>query len=458
MRRSITGPLILLLIGCLFLWHNLRPEVPLFDMLAQYWPFLLILWGVMRLVEVLLSRSQWRGGFSGGEIVLIIFICIFGFGAWQAHQFGIHFNGRGLDIFGDSFDYPIQASASATQMKRVVFDNPRGNIHITGGDGDQVTVTGHKSIRAYKRAEADRTNQATPVEIIPQGDRIVIRTNQDRAPDNQRVSDDLDVTIPRDMSVEAHGNLGDDEVTDVRGDVDLASNHGDLRLARLGGGAKLSMGHSDLINITDVKGKIDLDGRGSDLTIENVAGIVTVNGSYSGTLEFKNLAQPLDFEGARGTELHVAAIPGTLHLDLSALNGTNITGPVRFVARSRDIHLDQFTQSVQLETDRGDIELHPVKTPLSTIEATTKSGAIELSLPPGASFQLQGTVDHGEAANEYGAPLSQDNNGRRATIHGSVGNGPTITLLSNRGNITVQKEGVNPEEVGKSLKDSEVKM
>jgi hypothetical protein len=41
-RRSLTGPLILLIIGGFFLWRNLHPEAPVFDIVAQYWPFLLI--------------------------------------------------------------------------------------------------------------------------------------------------------------------------------------------------------------------------------------------------------------------------------------------------------------------------------------------------------------------------------------------------------------------------------
>jgi Putative adhesin len=458
MRRSITGPLILLLVGGLFLWRNFHPEVPVFDLLSQYWPFLLILWGLLRLAETLFSRGQWRSGFSGGEIVLIVFICFIGVSTWQAREFGIHFDGRGLDIFGDSFDYPIDAKASAAGMTRVVFENPRGSIRVTGGDVAEVTVTGHKSIRAYKRADADHANDNTPLEILPQGDHLVVRTNQDRAPGNQRITDDLEVTVPRSMAIESHNNVGDDEVSDVKGDVDLASNHGDLRLARIGGNARLSIGHSDVVNLTDVAGKVDLEGHGSDLTMENVAGQVTVNGSYSGAIEFKNLAKPLDFEGVRGTELHVAAIPGTVHLDLSSLTASNVTGPLRFVARSRDIHIEQFTQSIQVETDRGDIELHPGKTPLSPIEATTKNGAINLSIPEGATFQLEGTVERGEAANEYGPPLHQENSGRRATIHGGVGDGPTITLLSDHGRIVVEKEGAGAEQAGKSLKDSEVKM
>ncbi len=459
MRRSITGPLILLLIGGLFLWRNFHPQVPVFDLLSQYWPFLLILWGVLRLGEAFLTRGQWRGGFSGGEIVLIIFICIIGASMWQARSFGIHFDARGLDIFGDSFDYPISATAPGAGMTRIVFENPRGNIRVTGGDGTDVTVSGHKSIRAYQRADADRTNQNTPVEIIPQGDRLLIRTNQDRSPDNQRITDDLEVQVPRNVSVEAHGNVGDGEVSDLEGGVDIQSNRGDLRLARIGGNARLSIGRSDIINIVDIKGKVDLDGRGSDLSLENISGHATVNGSYSGSLDFKNLSQPLDFEGVRGTELHVAAIPGSLHLDLSTFTGNNVTGPLRFVARSRDIRLEQFTQSVNVETDRGDIELRPGKVPLSAIEATTKNGAIELAIPNNAQFQLQGTVERGEAANDYGGGLQQDNSGHRATIHGSVGNGPSINLLSSRGHIVVERAGGSAEETtGKSLKDGEVKM
>ena len=58
MRRSIAGPLIMLLIGGLFLWRNFHPEVPVFDLLAQYWPFLLIGWGLLPLAEVLVFDRQ----------------------------------------------------------------------------------------------------------------------------------------------------------------------------------------------------------------------------------------------------------------------------------------------------------------------------------------------------------------------------------------------------------------
>ena len=73
MRRSFSGPLLLLGIGAFFLWRNLHPEAPVFDLLAQYWPFVLIAWGLLRLVEGLIwYREGVRGSFSGGEIMLAI--------------------------------------------------------------------------------------------------------------------------------------------------------------------------------------------------------------------------------------------------------------------------------------------------------------------------------------------------------------------------------------------------
>src|SRR5438105_1110179 len=98
MRRSITGPLLLLLIGSVFLWTNLHPEAPIFDLLARYWPLLLIGWGLLRLLEALIWRRDGvRYGFAGGEIVLIVLICIACSGIRQAHEHGIRSTPRGLD-------------------------------------------------------------------------------------------------------------------------------------------------------------------------------------------------------------------------------------------------------------------------------------------------------------------------------------------------------------------------
>src|SRR5258708_28599907 len=122
MRRSFTGPTLLLLVGTLFLWHNLHPEAQVFDLVARFWPFVLIGWGLIRLVEVSIWRREGvRSGFSGGEVVLIIMICLAGSGIWAAHEHGPVFVGRGLEGWGQDYDYPISGTASAAAMEPLVF-------------------------------------------------------------------------------------------------------------------------------------------------------------------------------------------------------------------------------------------------------------------------------------------------------------------------------------------------
>src|SRR5207245_7712009 len=113
---------------------------------------------------------------------------------------------------------------------------------------------------------------------------------------------------------------------------------------------------------------------------ENIAGQVTMNGSYSGTLQFKNLAKPLHLE-SRNTDLTVAQVPGTISMDLGDFTAQNLVGPVHLVTRSKDIHFEEFSNSLELETERGDIDLKREERPLAKIDARSRQGNIDLDLP-----------------------------------------------------------------------------
>jgi len=84
-----------------------------------------------------------------------------------------------------------------------------------------VKLGGRKSIRSFQQADADRANNDTPFEVITQGSDIIIRTNQDRVQDSMRISGDLEITVPKNASIEAHGRYGDFDISELGGAVEI---------------------------------------------------------------------------------------------------------------------------------------------------------------------------------------------------------------------------------------------
>lgn len=452
-RGSVIGPLILIGLGVLFLLRNLFPDIPLIDLISRYWPFLLIAWGFIRLVEILFwtitERPLPRNGVSGGEWTLIFIICIVGATMYTAHNAPSWFPTRNawrrvVLPMGESYDYtlaPVQKPCA--KNCRIVIESFRGNAKISGSaDASLVQASGQETIRSFQQSEADNANKQTPLELVQEGDQVIVRTNQDKASDRVQPSADLDITVPAGSSIEAHGRYGDFDIQGVNGSVNISSDNAGVRLENLGGSAQIDTRASDLIRAVDVKGGLTLKGRGEDLELQNIGGPVIVNAVYVGDIQLNNLAQPLRWDDSINS-FDFEKLPGQVRMSRGDFTGNHIVGPVRLRMRSSDVQLSDFTQSLDLTVFRGDIDLRPGKS-VPKMEVNTRSGDIELALPPGAKFDLRASTDHGDASNEYGDPLHQENSDHGATISGGSGAGPELRLETGRGSITVRKAG--PEE------------
>jgi DUF4097 and DUF4098 domain-containing protein YvlB len=398
-------------------------------------------------------------GISGGEWALVVLVALAGSGLffasrassrWPHVNFGVH----GADVFGETFDYPVSGDHGTGKTPHVIVENWRGNARIVGADDAAVKVTGRKTVRAMRQEEADRANSMSPFEITQNGDQLVIRTNQDRATGDQRISSDLEITVPRGASIEARGRYGDFDISGVTGKVEVNSDNAGVRVQDIGSDLRVDLRRSDIVRATGVKGSVDVKAaKGQDIEIENIAGPVSVEGSYSGEVQFRNLAKALKYQTDK-TELHVEKVSGDLRLALGDLTGANITGPLRLNAnRSCDVDLSNYTESAEITLERGDVVLRPAKGGLGKTDVKVRSGNIEMALPQGVRFELAAKTDHGSVENDYGDILKVENTNHGGSISGRTGNGPMLRLNTDRGEVHVRRS--NGEEVSAAKPEPE---
>lgn len=461
-RTSFVAPLLLIAIGGLFLARNIYPEMPLLDWVSKYWPLILIAWGLLRIVEIVSwaasSKPLPRRGISGGEWVLIVFLCLFGaslhavrgFSNWWPDHI-VQLNGLGF-LGGERYEYPVSADKACSRTPHIVLEDFRGDAKINGvdagvaagGGADQVKVIGHKTVRSLDQAQADRSNDAAPLEISGDPSNVVIRIRQDQAQRFERISATLEISVPKGSSIEVHGRTGDLDINDIAGSVAITSDNAGVRLKNIGGAARVELSRSDVVHMSGVKGDVEIKGRGSDIELEDMAGPVNIDGTYNGTIELRRLAKPLHFNGPR-TSLSIEGVPGEASMSLGDFNGSKLTGPTHFTARSRDVEISDFSGPLEISIERGDLNLRP-GLPLGSIQAHLRSGDIRLSLPAAAQFSLNASTNNGSISNPFDGGFKVEASGRKGTLRGAVGSGPAIELDTQRGDITVQKAvsaGVN---------------
>lgn len=449
MRNSFVGPIVLIGVGVLFLVNNLRPDLSPWRLLLDYWPYMLILWGVVRLIEIawLAARSQPlpRRGVSGGEWALIVFVSLCFSGVWFIGETrdkirSGRVNLRGLQIFGETFEYPVSAKIASPKAPRIIVENRRGNVRMVGGDTDQISISGHNTVMGLDRNEADRINERMKLEVTVQGDQVVIRTNQERAGTDNRVDSDLEVQIPKGASVECRGTRGDFDVSQIAGNYEVNSENAGVRGHDIGGNVRVQLRRSDIVRLQRVKGNVDVKGsRAEDIELDEIAGQAVVEGQFTGDIDFRRIDKGLRFL-SEATTLNVEQVKGRAHMSDGSLEVEDIGGTMKLRSRSKDVRVTGFSSTMEVEVDRGDIELSPGSAALGTVLAKTSSGAVTMHLPDNAKFTLEAVTRRGEVDNMFGSPLERREDDRGGSIRGGNG-GPRVQLETSRGTMTVVRGG-----------------
>jgi len=455
-RRSIFWALTLIAVGGLFLYQNFNPVIHPWQIIAKFWPILIIFWGLSKLIDYVQARAHPGTAppalFSGSEVILLLLILVLGtlvsrlvlrpWHEWPG-AIGVNVDDDGFaGLFLNSFTYTKTVSQGVKPQPHLVLVNRRGDVEVSGGKRLDVEAVVKETIRAENDTEAKKLSDQLKYEIVERAGQYQLQSNLDSLPNSGRaVRLDITLHLPTAASADITAERGEISLEGLQGDEVLTAQHGDLRATQVEGLVRVHKS-GGLTEIRDVKGNVELEGRGHDVEISGVTGTVTVNGEYPGTVQFRNIGQTLRFTSSR-TNLTVQKLKGQLNMEMGSLEASDVEGPFEISTREKDISLAGFKHSVKIEDTNGSINLRTAVVPTHPIEVDAKKGEIELALPPNSSFQIQATSNHGDVESDFSAPsLKVTKEGDTPSITGSFGKGgPNIRLLTAYGTIRLGREG-----------------
>lgn len=442
--RSIFGPLALITLGVLFLLRTtgLVPGVTMRFWFARYWPILLVIWGLAKLIEHLTARSKGEPTprLGGGAITFLIFFVLFSMAFSKAN--GINWSGLrdewGIDPgwdwgFGNRYEFTdnfAQPLAGGTQIK--ILCN-QGDITVSPSEDNQAHAVVHKVIRGESQDSANRLNEATQPRFTQQGSIWLLDLT---GGDFERARFDLDLQLPKQVALSLTTRRGNLSVSQREGNVELSTDHGNASVEQVKGYATLHL-RGD-VTVKDVTGDVQIEGTVDDGNISDLHGALDFNAGYNGNLQLTRISKPLRLKSVR-TDLQLARLDGEINMGHGDLRANSISGPLKLNTRSNDVHLEDVSGEVQVENRNGVVELK-AKTPLGAIDITNVHGGIELDLPANASFRVDAQSRNGNIdVSDF--TLNVDNSGRDGNARGSVGKGgPDIRLRSDRGTIQIRKQ------------------
>jgi DUF4097 and DUF4098 domain-containing protein YvlB len=453
-HRSIAGPIVLIAIGVIWLLSSMhivsgREVAWLF---ATWWPVLLILFGLIRIIEYSIARST--GGpaprFGGGGIVLLLIFIGIGLSAsgarhvnWQAFGDNVDVNPGWDTMFGQRYEFTQELSQHLPADGRIQIDSDHGSVTVrVAENGDApVKMIIHRHISADSQNDANKLNDRQKPALTVDGNTLHISPGE-RQPQVQigfvvgpRMVSDIEIWAPRKAPVQISATHGDINLSQRDADVKISTTHGDIQVSQVKGNIEATCQRGN-IQISQVTGDVRVDGRADDVTLSDISGVALLDGEFFGDTKLSHIGKSVRFHSTR-TDLELGKLSGDLEMDSGDLRVNSVAGPFEVHTRAKDIRLEEISGPITVEDSHGEINLRPVS-PFGDVNVSNHQGAIHVTLPESAGFNVDARSSRGELESDF--PLDVTKNGDDRVAQGNVGKGGNkLQLTTDHGAIEIRK-------------------
>jgi|GEM_PF-2086001 len=436
MRRSITGPLLIILIGSLLLAQNLYADFSIWNAFAEHWPWLLVAWGGLRLAEHGLRAAQGEPGpapMRASALVLAVLLCTAGSAAhgieradWPG-DFNLFWGG--LKHLEPAHPVLVEGSWPAAGIKTLAIDGYLGDIQIVGDDGDSIRLEGKRKIAADSAEQARRASDTSPVGFTVTAETATLSPS---GGSQRRFSGDFVVHAPRSLAVRVSGGDGELKLRDFAAGATIEAA-GAVDVEDIDGSVNVRLRHGRRFEARRIGGDVRLEGGAHNVEAHEVDGAVRLTGDHFGRLEIAATG-PLEVAGRRLEVQAPAGIAGRLKAEKRKLEIAGVPGRLDVTTRERwRIEASELGGPTRLIGSRGEarVELGPER--IHDLEVRLESGDIELRLPPDADFELEAQATDIDNA----LPKADDGSGGPLKLS-SGGGGAKIRLETDRGRIRLE--------------------
>jgi DUF4097 and DUF4098 domain-containing protein YvlB len=436
---------VLIAIGVIFLLGNMHylNWASLHHYFARYWPALLILWGLIKLLE------HWQDiragvpsrGIGAGGVLLIIFLVLFGMGFtatdrinWNALRSEADFDGDFGGLFGNSYNFSstVEQPFAVGNELRIVSD--RGDVVVNTWTEPKIKIAVRKRVVADNEEEGKKIDGQTQPTFTTAGNLVTLNANTGGA-GNKAVASDLEIFVPAKGSVDISTRRGDIRMSGREGSV-VTNSHGDVTISDHNGSVNVTLRRGS-VRLSNIKGEVVLDGRVDDTNISDVSGMVRLSGEFFGQMNLAKLAKGVTFRSSR-TDMALARLDGDLTLASGDLRANSIVGPMHVATRAKDIHLEDVSGNLKVDNSNGMVEFRAGKN-LGDVDISNRRGTLQVTLPKNAAFQVDARAQRGEIETDFPSiQVKSEHNSQYAT--GTVGSGgPQLRLNNEHGDVQIRQ-------------------
>jgi hypothetical protein len=298
----------------------------------------------------------------------------------------------------------ITRQLDVTPGGKLIVEVDFGNITVTAGAEDKVTLEAHRKIDFGDEAKEKEYLADAPIMFSKEGNVVTVRAHHPRRErfwnfGHSETDGHYTIRLPKRFEPDLHTAGGDISVAEINGVLKAHTSGGKLVLQHLEGTiAATTSGGS--ITVEDCRGPIEVETSGGD--------ILATNGT------------------------------GTFHAQTSGgrIDVRNFSGDAEIKTNGGNLVLERIAGKIAGKTSGGSIVAWVQGNVIGDVRLETSAGNIDVALPLDAPLDITAKTSVGQVINRL--PLEVSEIGREHLRGKLNGGGKLVTLHTSAGNITLE--------------------